>query len=501
VVGLAAGVVAIHLATNGAYGCFRDEMYYLACGDHLDWGYVDHAPLIGLIAHLIRLTLGDSVRAIRLLPALASGLLVLLTGLIVRELGGGRFAAFLGCLCVVIAPVYLSVDTILTMNAFEPLFWMGCAWVLLAAINRRRPRLLVWIGVLAGVGLQNKHSMAFFGTALVAGLLLTRERRLLLNRWMWLAAAIAFFLFLPNVLWQLAHGWPTLIDLRNSRIKNLPVTPLGFLGRQAMVMLPTSALVWLAGLWFLLRDDAARKHRALGWAFLVLLVMMMALQGKSYYLAPAYPMLFAAGGVFWERWARNGWVRIALPSVLVLGALMAAPLCLPILPPDQLVRYQNAIGIRPPRDYVGEAGRLQEFFADMFGWEDMVRKVAGVYHTLPPEDQRHAAIFAVNYGEAAAIDLFGPRYGLPKAICPNQSYFYWGPRQYTGDVMIGVGINDRLLNAGGNRARLEAAFHSVQYGPRVENPWSLTFEHYPIVVARGLRQPLAQVWPRLRFWN
>jgi len=496
--------VVVHLAAGGSYGYFRDELYYLACGDHLDWGYVDHAPLIALIARLTRTLLGDSLHAIRFLPALAAGLKILLTGLIVRELGGGRFATFLACLCVLIAPVYLGIDTILSMNAFEPLFWMACVWVLLLAINHERPQLLLWLGVLAGVGLENKHSMLFFGAALVGGLLLSGERRLLLNRWMWVAAAVALLLFLPNLIWQVHHGWPTIVDLRNARYKNLPVTPLGFLGRQMMVMLPPSILEWLAGLWFLLRDAAAKRYRALGWAFLVLLGIMMALEGKSYYMAPAYPMLFAAGGVFWEkrttgRWMR--WTRVALPSLLVLVAAISAPLSLPILQPDKLVRYQKALGIRPPRDYVGEAGPLQEFFADMFGWEEMVRKVAAVYHALPPEEQKRAAIFAVNYGEAAAIDFFGPRYGLPKAISPNQTYFYWGPRQYTGDVVLVLGLNDALLNAGDNRKRFEAAFRSVEYGPRVEHPYSLTFEHYPIVIARGLKWPLAQLWPRLRFWN
>jgi hypothetical protein len=496
--------VAIHLAASGSYGYFRDELYYLACGDHLDWGYVDHAPLIALVARLTRTLLGDSLHAIRLLPALAAGLKILLTGLIVRELGGGRFSTFLACLCVLIAPVYLGIDTILSMNAFEPLFWMGCVWVLLLAINRDRPQLLVWLGVLAGVGLENKHSMLFFGAALVAGLLLSGERRLLLNRWMWVAAAIALLLFLPNLIWQVRHGWPTIVDLRNARYKNLPVTPAGFLGRQVMVMLPPSILVWLAGLWFLLRDVAARRYRALGWTFMVLLGTMMALQGKSYYMAPAYPMLFAAGGMFWEKWTTNRWMRwtrVALPLLLVLVAAISAPLSLPILPPGELIRYQQTLGIQPPRDYVGEAGRLQEFFADMFGWEEMVRQVAVVYHTLPPDEQKRAAIFALDYGEAAAIDFFGPRYGLPKAICTNQTYFYWGPRQYTGDVIVVLGLNDALLNANGNRARFEAAFRSVQYGPRVEHPYSLTFEHYPIVTARGLKWPLDQLWPRLRFWN
>lgn len=493
--------MAVHLAANGSYGYFRDELYYLACGDHLDWGYVDHAPLIALVARLTRTLLGDSLHAIRLLPALATGLKILLTGLIARELGGGRFATFIACLCVLIAPVYLGIDTILTMNAFEPLFWMGCAWVLLLAINRNQPRLLVWLGVLAGVGLENKHSMLFFGAALVAGLLLSSERRLLLNRWMWVAAAIALLLFLPNIIWQMRHDWATIVDLRNSRFKNISVTPLGFLGRQVMVMLPPSILVWLAGLWFLLRDAAAKRWRVLGWTFLVLLVTMMALHGKSYYMAPAYPMLFAAGGVFWERLTSRRWVRVALPALLVLVALISAPVALPILPPDKLAGYQQALSIHPPRDYVGETGRLQEEFGDMFGWEEMVRKVAAVYHALPPEEQSRAAIFAVNYGEAAAIDFFGPRYGLPKAICPNQTYFYWGPRQYTGDVVLVLGISEAVLNADDNRKRGEALFRSVEYGPRVEHPYSMTWEHYPIIIARGLKWPLAQLWPQLRFWN
>ena len=499
--GLALTGVAAHVATSGSYGYFRDELYYLACGDHLDWGYVDHAPLIAVVARLSRTLLGDSLHAIRVAPALAAGLKILLTGLIVRELGGERFATFLACLCVLIAPVYLSIDTVLSMNAIEPLFWMGCTYVLLLAINRNQPRLLIWLGVLAGLGIENKHSMLFFGAALVAGLLLCAERRLLLNHWMWVAGGIALLLFLPNILWQVHHGWATIVDLRNSRFKNIPVTPAGFLGRQVMVTLPANILVWLAGLWFLLRDEAARRYRALGWTFVVLLAMMMALQGKSYYMAPAYPMLFAAGGVFWEKRTGSPWVRLGLPSLLAVSALVAAPLSLPLLPPDELIRYQQTLGIRPPRDYVGEAGRLQEFFADMFGWEEMVRQVAAVYRTLPPEEQKRAAIFTVNYGEAAAIDFFGPRYGLPKAICPNQSYFYWGPRQYTGDVVLILGINDDVLNAGDNRQRGEALFRSVTYGPRVEHPYSLKWEHYPIVIARGLKQPLAQLWPRLKFWN
>ena len=493
--------VAVHMATNGGYGYFRDEMYYLACGDHLDWGYVDHAPLIALTARLIRLTLGDSLPALRFLPALAGGLSVFFTGLIARELGGGRFAVLLASLGVLVTPLYLAIDTIFTMNAFEPLFWMASVLILLRAIHRNRPRLLLWLGVTAGIGLENKHSMAFFIVALLGGLALSPERRLLLTRQMALAAAIALLLFLPNLLWQAAHGWPTLVDLAISRNKNLSIPLLVFLSRQILMLSPANMLIWLPGLWFLLRGSEAHRARALGWAFLLFLGLMLALRGKGYYLAPAYPMLFAAGGVFWQSRIRRRWLRIALPSTVFWAALPAAPLALPILPPQSLIRYQKAIHIAPMRDYVTESGPLQEEFGDMFGWEEMVGQVAQIYRSLPPAERSRAAIFALNYGEAAAIDLFGPRYGLPKAISTNQTYFLWGPHQYDGQAVILVGFNDDLMAHPQVRRGLESVFTSIETGPRVEQPYSMNWEHYSILIGRGLHPPLPELWPHLRLWN
>jgi hypothetical protein len=484
----------IHVVTNGGYGYFRDELYMLDCGEHLAWGYVDHAPLIGLIAKLSRTLFGESLDGLRLLPALAGALTILLTGLIARELGAGRWGVALASLCSLVAPPYLIFGTLLTMNVFEPLFWMGCVYVLVLAIKRDDPKLLLWFGVLAGVGLENKHSMLFFGFALVAGLLLTSERRLLASRWMWIAGAIALALFLPNLIWQIQHQWPTLEDLANVRRthKNIELTPLAYVGQQVLMMLPASALVWGAGLWFLLFHREAKRYRALGWAFLVVLGVMLVLHGKNYYLAPAYPMLFAAGGVFWERLTARLWLRIALPAVVAVMGALAAPMALPILSPENLVRYEEALGAQPPKTEVGHVGRLPQHFGDMFGWEDMVRTVAGVYHRLPPEERAKAAILTGNFGEAGAIDLFGPRYGLPKAISGHQTYYLWGPRQYTGEVVI-------LLQW--PRRAAERHFTSVEDGPFVGHPWGMAEENYTILIGRGMKQPLAQFWPRLKHWN
>jgi Dolichyl-phosphate-mannose-protein mannosyltransferase len=490
--------LAIHMLTNGAYGYFRDELYFLDCGQHLDWGYVDHAPLVALVAKVGRMLFGDSLHAIRFLPALAAAAKILLTGLIARELGGGRFAVGLACLCALAAPVYLALDTLLTMNAFEPVFWMASAYVLLLAINRGNPKWLVWLGVLAGLGLENKHSMLFFGFALAAGLLLTPERRWFAGGWLWAAAAIALALFLPNLIWQIRHHWPTLEALANVRRvhKNVELSPLAFLFQQVLIMLPTSLLVWGAGLWFLLFHREGKRYRALGWTFLAVLAIMMALKGKSYYLAPAYPMLFAAGGVLWERLAARAWLRALLVAAIALPGAAIAPTVLPILAPERLIRYQEALGFSPPKTEVHHAGPLPQYLGDMFGWEEMVAEVAKVYHALPPAERAQAAIYAGNYGEAGAIDLYGPAHGLPNAISGINSYWARGYGEPPPRTLIVVGLS---------REFLERNFESCVLAGHVANRYGVlneeTTRHPDLFVCRQPRQPWPVFWKEFRYYG
>lgn len=489
--------VVIHLLTNGRYGYFRDELYYLDCGEHLDWGYVDLAPLVALVAKFARMLLGDSLHAIRFPVTLAAGARIFLTGLIARELNGRRFAVALACLCALIAPVYLVLGDFLSMNAFESIFWMGCVYILILVLKRQNPRLLIWFGVLAGIGLENKHSMLFFGFSVAAGLLLTSDRRLFADKWIWIAGAIALALFLPNLIWQVQHHWPTLEDLTNVQRsgKNVALGPVAFIGQQILIMLPTSVLVWAAGLWFFFFDDAGKRFRALGWAYLVLLVMMIVLKGKPYYAAPAYPMLFAAGGVFWEKLAnrpRLGWVAVALPAFIALTGAIVAPIFLPVLPVEKIIPYENEVGLHPSKTEVQQVGPLPQYFGDQFGWPEMVEKVAEVYNGLPADERAKAAIYAGNYGEAGAVDFFGPRYGLAKAISGHQNYYYWGPRDYSGEVTI-------LLQA--DRSSAERFCSSVEDGPEVGHPYAMAEEHYRILICRGLKQPLRELWPQLKHWN
>ena len=490
--------VLIQMLTNGRYGYFRDELYYLAASDHLAFGYVDFAPLIAWVAHFSRLVLGDSLHAIRLVPALAYGGEVVLTGAIARELGGGRWAVLLGSISVLMCPVVLANGARLAMNPLEPLFWMGCVYFLLLAINREQPKLLLWCGVLLGLGMENKHSTVFFLGALVVGLLATSHRRLIVTRWFWIAAAIAFLIALPNAIWQYVHHFPTLEDLQNVKAmhKNVELPPLPFLRQQIMMLLPASALVWIAGLGFLLFHRDGTRYRVLGVTYLALLAVMMALKGKDYYLAPVYPMLFAAGGVLWEKWAESRswlrWLRIAVPAVVTAMGIVAAPLVIPILPPERIVPYMGRLGIKVAQSETGARAVLPQHFADEFGWPEMVQAVAGVYNALPPEQRAKTAILAGNYGEAGAIDFFGPRYGLPKAISGHQNYYYWGPRQYSGESII-------LLEWSLKRAQRWC--RSVDQGPVIAPYYGMGWEYYTILTCHDLKKPLSEAWPEFKFWN
>jgi Dolichyl-phosphate-mannose-protein mannosyltransferase len=482
----------------GRYGYFRDELYYVACSNHLAFGYVDFAPLLAWLARAFRLVFGDSLHAIRLLPTLANGLEVVLTGYLTRELAGRSWAIFLACLSVFVAPVILGNGTRLAMNPLEPLFWMGTVYLLLLALNRNQPRLLLWCGVLLGFGLLNKHSSIFFISALVTGLALSSERRMLTSKWFWFAAAIAMLIALPNVIWQIVHQFPTLEDLSNVKRmhKNVELPPLPFFRQQIMMLNPFNAIVWLAGLGFLLFHRDAKRFRFLGLTYLVFLAIMMALKGKDYYLAPIYPMLFAAGGVLFEKWSALGplprVLRFALPAFVLLGGIISAPLALPILPPGRIPDYLSALGIGMSRTENGMESILPQHFADQFGWQEMVATVADVYNSLPPEQRAKTAILGGNYGEAGAIDFFGARYGLPKSISAHQNYYYWGPREYTGETLI-------LLEWSLENANKMCT--TVDIGPRIEFPYTMGWEHYNILICHNTKRPLPEIWPRLKVWN
>jgi hypothetical protein len=386
------------------------------------------------------------------------------------------------------------------MNALEPLFWMGCAWVLIRIVRGGDSRLWLAFGALAGLGLMNKHSTVFFCLAVAVALLLVPERRELSKPWPWIGAGLALLIFLPNLIWQFRHDFATLEDLRNVARsgKNVALGPGEFFLQQVVILHPILFPLWMGGLVWLFRGRGGR-FRILGWTYVVFFVMFFALKAKNYYLAPIYPMLFAAGAVGLEeglaRWpVTRGrlWPKAAVVALIVVAGLVVAPIALPLLPPEGYVAYAKAIGITPPKTEVAHRGPLPQLFGDQFGWEELTAEVARIYHSLPPEERGRTGIFANNYGEAGAIDLFGPRHGLPAAISAHQTHFLWGPGSFSGDVLI-------VLQD--DRESLERLCASVEQAGEHFHPWGMAEENNPIFICRGLKTPLRALWPSLKKWN
>ncbi|HVM95203.1 MAG TPA: glycosyltransferase family 39 protein [Candidatus Acidoferrales bacterium] len=489
----------LHLATANVYGLFVDELYFLACGEHLSWGYVDMPPLTALQAWLARSLFGDSMLAVRLFPALAGAGLVLLTGAITRELGGRRFAQGLATLAVLVAPGYLLVGSYLSMNSIEPLLWMGCVLVLIRIIRSGNVKLWLWFGVLTGLGIENKDTMLLFASALSAGLLLSPERRTMANRWFVAGALIAFLIFLPNLMWMIQHNFPHLELLANIRRneRNVSLSPLQFFGQQILAMQPLAFPIWLCGLCTLLLGRNGKPYRALGWAYLLTLGALLAMHGRFYYLMPIYPMLFAAGAVAMESWFRArhwSWAPRAYATLVVVTGTFFAPIAMPILPPDTLVRYTELLGVSQPALEHRQSSALPQLFADRFGWPEMVATVAMVYKNLPPDEREKTAIFGTDYGEAGAIDFYGQQLGLPKAISGHLTYWYWGPGPYTGESVIVLGAH--------NRDNLEKYFTSVEEVASVGHRFAMASQHFPVYLCRGPRgRTLQEIWPELKNWN
>ncbi len=457
-------------------------------------------PLTALQAWTVRIFLGDSLLAIRLIPALAGVGLVLLTGALVRHLGGERFAQALAAVAVLVAPFYLSFDSYLSMNSVEPLLWMGCVLMLIRMIKTGDTRLWIWFGVIAGIGLENKDTMLLFGFALIAGLLMTPERRLISSRWFFIGGMVAFLIFLPNLIWMIQHHFPHLEMLANIKRngRNVALSPIGFFGQQVLGMQPVAFPIWICGLWAFLFSEQGRPFKALGFAYVVALVALLLAQGRFYYLAAAYPMLIAGGAVAIERWLavpRWRWVRATYLGLLAVTGGLTALIVLPILPPETYIRYTHFLHVSQPQIEHRQSSELPQTLADRFGWPEMAAAVAKAYNSIPADERARTAIFGQNYGEAGAIDFYGPKLGLPKAISGHVNYWYWGPRGYTGESMIVLGDI--------SRERLEQHFARVEAVGAVGNPYAMASEHFTIYLCREPKgsETLEQLWPKLKNWD
>jgi 4-amino-4-deoxy-L-arabinose transferase-like glycosyltransferase len=507
---IAIAKLLLHIYFNNRYGYFRDEFDYMSCGDHLAWGYVDQPPLIPFLIHVCRAVLGDSLRSVRFIPAVASSLLVVQTAVLAREFGGRRFSLLLSALTAVIAPQYLSNGSLLGTNCLEPNLWMGCAFFAILAV-KRTPKYWLWFGVIAGVGLQEKYSIALFGFGIVVGLLLTAQRRVFLNPWIWIGGVAAFVIFLPNLLWNIHYHWPFLELMHNIRAEGRDVVlPLPqFFLQQTLLVDPITAPIWLTGLFALLFSARLKPYRFLGWCYLVCFSVFFILHGKNYYLAPVYPMLLAAGAVVITSAiegvkagapetapSRRTWLKYAIVIVLLASGAHLLPITVPVLSPDNFAAYAKTLPFKlPVMEHSHARAPLPQWYSDQFGWEEIVAETAVAWNRLSPEERQDEAcgIFAQDYGQAGAIDFLGRRYGLPRSLSGHQTWFLWGPRGYSGNCMIV--LDDR-------RERLEELWRSVEYvGTSADNPYALEKE-IPVYICRGAKfGTLAQIWPEIKKWR
>jgi hypothetical protein len=493
---LGALCLLVHFAANGHYGVFRDELYFIACGERPAFGYVDQPPLVPLIAAATHALFGTALTPLRFWPALAMAATVALTTQFAGSLGGGRFAQWLAGLAVLLSPIFLVDGLLLSTDMLQPLTWLACSWLLARLARTGDERTWLAFGAVVGISLASKYLILFYLVGLAIGVLATPLRRSLLRPWLYGGVAIALVMVAPNVWWQASHGWPFLeLGRAGASGKNIALSPLGFMAQQMLLVGPASAPIWIAGLWRLSTRTSQPQLRVFPIAYFVMAAIFVATHGKAYYLAPIYPTLFAAGAIAIEAWFARPAIRWIAVGLVVIPGLVTLPIVLPVLPPEQFIRYSKMIGMAPSSTASerGAQSVLPQYFADMFGWREMAEQVSAVYNGLPAADRARAVFFGRNYGEAAALEIYGPALHGPPAISGHNNYFVWGPRGYDGSVVI---------MAGGDAAKLATMFGDVAIAGHIDNPYAMPYENrIPIYVLRSPREPLSAIWPTLKHYD
>lgn len=434
----------LHFTTNTNYELHRDAYLYLALSDHLDFGFMSVPPLIAVIGAFTQAILGDSVFAIRLLPALVGAASLIFIGLMVKELGGGAWASALAGLAFLLSPAFLRSNTLFQPVAFNQFFWVVTCYLVIKLIRTQSPKYWLYLGAVCGIAFLNKYSIAFLATAFLFALLLTPHRRLLWSRACLFGFALGFLIILPNLFWQHAHNWPVVTHMRELQASQLVHVQLADFISMQFLMNVHAVFVWLPGLAFLLLAREARQWRVLGYAFLILLAILLTLSGKAYYTLGIYPMLFAAGGVTIERFTleRLRWLKLAIVAWMVAIAVPIIPYSLPVLSFEQMAAYARSTkpyGLEGALRWEdGTVHALPQDYADMTGWRELADIVIRAYESLNAEEREHCMIFAENYGEAGAIRYYGRKHGLPEPVSFSGSFLFWAPDSIRLSALIYV---------------------------------------------------------------
>ena len=497
---LALTKLLIHLAVNlaGGYGYFRDELYYIACSEHMAWGYVDQPPFSIGALWLSRLLFGDSLFALRIFPAISGAIVVALAGLMTRELGGKKFAQILAPCSVIIAPLTLGTNSFFSMNSFDVLFWTLSFYLIILILKKNEQKHWLLLGIVLGLGLLNKISVLWLSAGFAVGLLLSPNRKLFLTRTVWIAATITLLLFLPHIVWQVENGFPTIEFIKNATaLKYVAVSPFVMFIQQSLNMNPVTFPIWIAGLIYFLTSKSVRQFQILPIIYLVVFfILVVNRNSKAEYLGPMFPILFALGAFAIEIFILKfnwRWIKPVALILLIFSGIVVSPFAIAILPIETFISYSQALGMAPSTPEKKELGKLPQFYADMFGWESMVAAIAVAFDSLTPAEKAKCVIVGNNYGEAGAIDFFGWKYNLPKAISGHNNYWIWGPRNATGEVVIRLG---------GSRESLLESYKEVTPMGFFKDKYCMPYENNkPLYVCKGRRTPLKDDWSNFKHYE
>jgi Dolichyl-phosphate-mannose-protein mannosyltransferase len=479
---VAAACFLLHCLTNGRYGFHRDELATLDDAAHLAWGYVAYPPLTPFLARVAVELFGATTVAVRLFAALAQSLVVLLTGLIAREIGGSPRAEGIAAFAVLVSPVSMSAGHLFQYVSFDFLWSVLLVYFVVRLLNSNDPRWWIAAGGAAGLGLMTRYTIAWLIAGLTVGFLLTPARRHLRSWWLAGGMALALPLVLPNLMWQASHHFISLEFLRSIHARDVRIGRTdGFLWKQLLVPAhPFTIPLWIAGLYFYFREPEGQRYRALGWTFAAALILFAAVRARDYYSAPLYPMLLAGGAVLSVRWAR--WARGLTYAGLAAALAMGVALILPVAP----------IGSRWYQASSNVNGDLRE----EIGWRDLVKTVAEIRDTLPAGERATAGILTGNYGEAGAIDLYGGPYGLPKALSGANSFWLRGYGDTPPHPLIVVGLSPKFAQANFTTCESKGSI-SNRFGVANEET---EFDKY-LWVCRGLRDPWPEFWKKIKAWE
>ena len=438
-----------------AYGIFRDELYYIACANRLQLGYVDHPPLSIYVLSIWKSLFGEGLVAIRIVPGLISSITVFIIGLFTLRLGGNKPAILISCLAFMFSPIFLGMNTIYSMNTFDFFFWITSAYLFLRIIQAeersQKNRNWLWLGVIIGLGLLNKTSMLWLGGGIFLGIIFSPLRSELKTKYPYVAGAIALLIFSPFIIWNITHDFAHLEFMRNAATRKYGgLTPISFILDQILILNPLSIFIWLPGIHFFFFSETGKKYKAVVFIWIAtFLILLINRHSKGEYVAAAYQILFAGGAVMIEKWStppKRGWIKFAIAIPVIIFSILLSPFARPLIQPETFVKYQTAMGLEPPSNEGHELVGLPQFYSDMFGWEEMAKKVSEVYLSLSESEREKTLVYCGNYGKAGAIEYYSRKYPLPKVICPHNSYWYWWPKteDYSTLIIIGGSMEDHL---------------------------------------------------------